>query len=142
MRELGALVLSAVVFALAALPYQWSRGSHWPEASEEALARAIVGDGRRRMPPRLACLAVSCVLAMVAIWPLCVAAGATELPVPQTSVIIGGVFVGRGLAGYVPRWRQLFSDEPFATRDKRYYSPLCLVLGLGYAALGARDFVT
>ena len=142
MRELGALVLSAVVFALAALPYQWSRGSHWPEASEEALARAIVGDGRRHMPSPIACLAVSAVLALVALWPLCVATGVTDLRVPQTSVAIGGVFVGRGLAGYVPRWRQLFSDEPFATRDKRYYSPLCLVLGLGYAALGARDFVT
>jgi hypothetical protein len=142
MRELGALVLSAVVFALSALHFQWSRGSHWPEASEEALARAIVGDGRRHMPSPIACLAVSAVLALVALWPLCVATGVTDLRVPQTSVAIGGVFVGRGLAGYVPRWRQLFSDEPFATRDKRYYSPLCLVLGLGYAALGAGDFAT
>ena len=34
------------------------------------LARAVIGDGRRRMPPRFACLALSLVLAMVALWPL------------------------------------------------------------------------
>jgi hypothetical protein len=140
MRILGALVLSAVVLAISFLHFRWSRGSHWPEASEEALARAVVGDGRRRMPSPIACLAVSAVLALVALWPLCVVAGLTDLPVPQTSVAIGGVFVGRGLAGYVPRWRALFSDEPFATRDRRFYSPLCIVLGLGYAALGFANF--
>jgi hypothetical protein len=101
MRELGAVVLSVVVFAISLLHFQWSRGSHWPEASEEALACAVVGDGRRHMPH---------------------------------------VFVGRGLAGYVPRWRALFCDEPFATRDKRFYSPLCIVLGLGHAVLGSADF--
>jgi hypothetical protein len=140
MRELGAVVLSVVVFGISFLHFQWSRGSFWPEANEEALARAVVGDGRRHMPSPVACIAVSAVLALVALWPLCVAAGVTDLPVPQTSVTIGGVFVGRGLAGYVPRWRELFSDEPFATRDKRFYSPLCIVLGLGYAALGSADF--
>ncbi len=140
MRELGALVLSAAVFALSFLLFQWSRGSHWPEASEEALARAVIGDGRRQMPPPIACIAASAVLALVALWPLCVVMGLTDLPVPQTSVTIGGVLVGRGMAGFVPRWRALFCDEPFATRDKRYYSPLCIVLGLGYAALGAVDF--
>ena len=117
-------------------PHQLSGG----EQQRVALARAVVGDGRRHMPPPIACIAVSAVLAFVALWPLCVAAGVTDLPVPQTSVTIGGVFVGRGLAGFVPRWRELFSDEPFATRDRRYYSPLCIVLGLGYAALGSADF--
>ena len=140
MRELGAVVLSLVVFAISFIHFQWGRGSHWPEANEEALARAVVGDGRRHMPPPIACIAVSAVLVLVALWPLCVVTGVTDLPVPQTSVTIGGVFVGRGLAGYVPRWRELFSDEPFTTRDKRFYSPLCIVLGLGYAALGAADF--
>ena len=140
MKELGAIVLSAAVFALSFLLFQWSRGSHWPEASEEALARAVIGDGRRRMPPPFACVALSAVLALVALWPLCVVAGVTDMPVPQTSVTIGGVLVARGMAGFVPRWREFFSDEPFATRDKRYYSPLCIVLGLGYAALGSADF--
>ena len=139
MRLLLALLLFAVVSALSFIHFQWSRGSHWPEDSEAALARAVVGDGRTRMPSRFACLAVALVLAMVALWPLCALDRATELPMRQVSMVIAGVFVARGIAGYTPRWRGLFYDEPFATRDRRYYSPLCLVLGLGYAAFTASE---
>lgn len=139
MRALIAFLLFAVVFALSWIHFQWSRGSHWPEESEEALARAVIGDGRRRMPGRIACLALSFVLAMVALWPLSVLGHATDLQVRQVSMVISGVFVARGIAGYTPRWRGYFYDQPFTTRDKRYYSPLCLMLGLGYAAFAAGD---
>ena len=133
MRMLLAILLFAVVFALSSVHFLWSRGSHWPEESEAALARAVIGNGRRRMPSRFACLAVSVVLALVALWPLCVVGHATELPVRQVSMVIAGTFAARGIAGYTPRWREYFYDEPFTTRDRRYYSPLCLLLGVGYA---------
>ena len=103
------------------------------------MARAVVGDGRRRMPARTACLAVSVALAAVALWPICVMDRATELSMRQVSMVIAGTFVARGIAGYTPRWRGYFYDEPFATRDKRYYSPLCLLIGLGYAAFAAGE---
>jgi hypothetical protein len=127
------------VFSLSFLHFQWSRGRHWPERSEEALARAVVGDGRRRMPSRLACLAASFVLAIVAVWPLCVVGHATDLSVRQGTMVIAGTFVARGIVGYTPRWRGLFHDEPFATRDRRYYSPVSLLLGLGYAAFASGE---
>ena len=139
MRVTLAFLLFAVVFALSLIHFRWSRGSHWPEESEAALARSVVGDGRRRMPSRIACLAVSSVLALVALWPLCVVDRASELAIRQVSMVIAGTFVARGIAGYTVRWRQHFYDEPFASRDKRYYSPLCLVLGLGYAAFASGD---
>jgi FtsH-binding integral membrane protein len=139
MRELLAVILFASVFALSFIHFQWSRGSHWPEESEEALARAVIGDGRRSMPSPLACLALSIVLAVVALWPLFVMDRATELSIRQVTMVIAGTFVARGIAGYTVRWRQHFNDEPFATRDRRYYSPLCLVLGLGYAAFAAGE---
>ena len=41
------------------------------------------------------------------------------------------VFLGRGVAGYVPAWRAIFSREPFATMDRTYYSPLCLAIAAG-----------
>ena len=44
-----------------------------------------------------------------------------------------------GWAGYSPRWRGHFNDEPFARRDKRYYSPYSLLLGVGYLALLAGE---
>ena len=139
MRGLLAFLLFAVVFALSFVHFQWSRGSHWPEESEAALARAVIGDGRRRMPPRFACLALSIVLAMVALWPLCVVDRAAELSIRQVSMVIAGTFVARGIAGYTPRWRGYFYDQPFTTRDKRYYCPLCLLLGLGYAAFASGE---
>jgi hypothetical protein len=137
MRLLLALVLFAVVFAISFLHFRWSRGSHWPEQNEAALARAVIGDGRTRMPPPWACLAVSLVLAAVALWPLCVVDRATELAMRQVTMVIAGTFVARGIAGYTPRWRDYFYDQPFAKRDRLIYSPLCLLLGVGYAAFAS-----
>jgi hypothetical protein len=55
-------------------------------------------------------------------------------------MVIAGTFVARGIAGYTPRWREYFYDQPFTTRDRRYYSPLCLLLGMGYAAFASGHF--
>ena len=44
----------------------------------------------------------------------------TELSMRQVSMVIAGTFVARGIAGYTPRWRGYFYDQPFTTRDKRY----------------------
>ena len=140
MTVLLALLLFLAVFALSLVHFYWSRGSHWPMESEEALARAVVGDGRRRMPGRLPCLAVSFILCMAAIFPLCALDPASRLPVRHISGVIAGVFVARGIAGYSPTWRRHFRDEPFATLDKRYYSPLCILLGLAYVAFGSGVF--
>ena len=51
------------------------------------------------------------------------------------AVLIAIVFLARGIAGYVPAWRRRFSVEPFASRDKRLFSPLCLLIAAGYAAI-------
>ena len=134
-----ALLLFLGVGATAVVHALWGLGSSWPEADQEALARSVVGDGRRRMPPAWACFAVALGLALVALWPF-VMLGRDEVPwVLATSFAIAGIFILRGLAGYSPRWRSRFADEPFATRDKRYYSPFCLLIGVGYLALLAGE---
>jgi len=137
------LVLAILLFlgvgAAAALHALWGLGSTWPEADEEALARSVVGDGRRRMPPAWQCFAVAALLAIVALWPFLML-GRGEVPVVLAgSFAISGLFVTRGFAGYSPRWRGRFRDEPFATRDRRYYSPFCLLMGVGYLALLAGE---
>lgn len=142
MRGLLAFILFAVLFGLSLLHFQWGRGSHWPLASEEALARSAVGDGRRRMPGPIACFAVAALLLAVGVWPLVSLGHATEVWAQRISVVIAGVFVARGVGGFTPRWRQFFYDEPFATLDKRYYSPFCIVLGLGFAAFASGDLGT
>ena len=134
-----ALLLCLGVGAIAFVHALWGFGSTWPEANDEALARSVVGAGRRRMPPAWQCFAVASVLALTALWPF-VMLGRGEVPwVLATSFAIAGVFILRGLAGYSPRWRQHFHDEPFATRDRRYYSPFCLLMGVGYLALLAGE---
>ena len=91
------------------------------------------------MPPAWQCFAVAALLALAALWPFLML-GRGEVPVVLAgSFAIGGLFIARGFAGYSPRWRGRFRDEPFATRDRRYYSPFCLLMGVGYLALLAGE---
>ena len=139
MTILFAFLLFVGVGAAAVIHALWGLGYNWPETSEEALARSVVGDGRRRMPPAWQCYAVAGLLAAVAIWAF-VLLGRDEEPwVQSVTYIIAGVFVARGIAGYTPTWRSHFRDEPFATRNRRYYSPYCLLMGVSYLALLAGE---
>ena len=137
-----ALMLCMALSAVALLHFLWGRGSHWPAASEEALARATVGDGRRRMPPPVACFVVAALLLVMALWPLVTLSHAHDIWIHQVCAVIAALFVARGVGGFTPRWRAFFYDEPFTKLDRRYYSPLCIVFGLGFAAFVSGDFVT
>ena len=66
MTVLFAFLLFVGVGVLAVIHAMWGLGYNWPEASEEALARSVVGDGRRSMLPAWQCYAVAVVLALVA----------------------------------------------------------------------------
>lgn len=136
-----AIALWMVLAAIAVLHASWGLGSRWPCESEEALVRAAVGRrGARRMPPPSACFIVAALLAGVSVWPL-LAVGL----IPSTwsagwlthleGAGIAAVFMARGITGYVPAWRRMHSAEPFATLDRRIYSPLCLALGAGFIAI-------
>jgi hypothetical protein len=132
-----ALLLAAVVWIIAVLHASWGLGNHWPAESEERLAKAAVGThGITRVPNPAQCFAVAAVLTGVASWPL-FAAGLLAEAWPRWLTLLAGagiaaVFLGRGIAGYTTAWRSRFLEEPFATYDQRYYSPLCLLLGAGY----------
>ena len=135
-----ALLLSATVSIIAVLHASWGLGNHWPADSREQLAKAAVGTpGITRMPSPAQCFAVAAILTGVASWPL-FAAGLLVEAWPRWLTLLAGagiaaVFLGRGIAGYTSVWRSRFPEEPFATYDRRYYSPLCLVLGAGYVAI-------
>jgi hypothetical protein len=135
-----AIVVAAAVYAIAVLHAAWGFGSYWPAASAEALAKSAVGTaGITRMPRPSQCFAVAAILAGVAAWPL-FAVDLLPEAWPRWLTLLAGagiaaVFLGRGLAGYTRSWRRRFSEEPFATYDRRYYSPLCLALGAGYLSI-------
>jgi Protein of unknown function (DUF3995) len=136
-----AMALASVVCGIAVLHAAWGLGSHWPAGSAEALAKSAVGTpGIRRMPGPASCLTVAVLLAGVASWPLFASGLLPEAwPPPWLTQIAGAgivaVFLGRGIAGFTRAWRQRFPEQPFATFDRRYYSPLCLALGAGYLVI-------
>jgi hypothetical protein len=133
------VALSVVAVLLASAHAWWALGRIWPAASEADLARAVIGDGRTRMPPPWQCAAVTVVLVFVAVWPWVIIAWPQSRLVLIGSVVIGAVFFIRGSAGYSPRWRAHFTSEPFRTRDFYLYSPLCLALGVAFITLLTRE---
>jgi len=77
-------VLSLVAVLIAAAHAWWALGRIWPAASEAALARAVIGDGRVRMPPPWQCAAVAGALVVVAAWPWVIVAW------PQSPLVLIG----------------------------------------------------
>ena len=134
-----ALGLSTVLVLIAALHAYWGTGGTWPERNAADLARVVVGDGRTRMPPPWSCFVVAGLLLIAAAWPWALLAAPDSQPVMVVGIVAAAIFFVRGSAGYSPRWRQRFSTEPFATRDMRFYSPLCMALATGMMALLARS---
>ena len=100
----------------------------WPEASEEALARSVVGDGRRRMPPPWQCFAVATVLVAMALWPWYVLGRASDPVVLAGSFAIAGLFVARGIAGYSPRWRGRFTTSRLRRATGAIIRRICLLM--------------
>ena len=133
------IVLSLVLAFLAAAHAWWAMGGIWPSANEADLARAVIGDGRVRMPPPWQCIAVAVLLAAGAGWPWVVLRWPDSSFVLIGSIVIGAVFFIRGAAGYGARWRNRFTAQPFRTRDFYIYSPLCLAMGVGFIALLTRE---
>ncbi|TCR64877.1 DUF3995 domain-containing protein [Bosea sp. BK604] len=133
-----AAALASVLAAIALLHAYWGLGGLWPAADEQALVRTVIGDPRRkRMPPPRLCWLVAGALLLTAAWPLLLARLSGDLLphwlVAGIGLAMMAVFLLRGLAGFLPAWRVRHTLEPFSTFDRRYYSPLCLVIAAGFA---------
>jgi hypothetical protein len=135
-----AIALVLVLTVIAGLHAYWGRGGLWPAATEDALIATVIGNARaKRMPSPGLCLLVALAIAVTAAWPLLLmlSPGTAAL---RGLLLLGGiaimaVFLLRGVAGFLPAWRRLHPREPFASYDRRYYSPLCLLIAAGYAVL-------
>jgi len=130
------LVLSIVGF----FHLYWAFGGLWPGKDETSLARSVVGtSGIIKMPPKILTLIVSACIFLASIWPL-IWLGLIETPLPLPIRKMGMVglivvFTGRGIAGYMPAFRRKHSEKPFADFDRQYYSPLCFMVGIFFAAI-------
>jgi hypothetical protein len=107
-----AVLVFIVLAAIGALHVAWGFGVRWPVDNERDLVALVIGARGRTTMPSL---------------PQCLIAGA--------GVVACIVFAGRGIAAYVPAWRDVFLQEPFATMDRAWYGPLCLLLAVAFALL-------
>lgn len=135
------VVLIALVLGLTSvLHLYWAAGGLWPASDEQSLARTVIGaNGITAMPNRWLTAAVAICIALAAIWPM-IWLRWIVTPAPDWLLTVGMavlclVFLGRGVAGFVPAVKRLNSEEPFASLDARYFSPLILGLGLAFAGL-------
>jgi hypothetical protein len=115
----------------------WALGTSWPLSNEQLLAQTVVGTpGVTHMPHRLLTLVIALLLFAVALSAMALADPQSGGPT-RTAVgaVFAAVFLGRGVLGYTPWWRARFPTEPFATLDRKNYSPLCLWIGAGFLIL-------
>lgn len=144
MIDVLAWLLAIVLGSIAVLHAYWANGGKWPAADESGLIRTVFGDQvRHRLPPPWTIWLVAGLIAVTAVWPLLlVQAIAAPLPrfiVPGMGAALAAIFLLRGVAGYLPGWRRAHALEPFASLDIRLYSPLCFLIGGGFAALVMRS---
>jgi hypothetical protein len=115
----------------------WALGSTWPIKNETLLAQTVVGTpGITTMPNRFLTLIVSLLVLAAGIIALSLADHTSGgWPLTILGIVLATIFVGRGILGYTPSWRARFPTEPFATLDRKNYSPLCLWIGAGFMIL-------
>jgi hypothetical protein len=140
-----ALVLGAVLTMIAALHAYWGIGGVWPGTDPQSCARAVAGfKGIDAMPSPFACFAVAAVIVAAALVVLALdsvfASPFDRLSLAGAALFVALAFLFRGVLGFTPFWRSLTPEMPFARLDLRYYSPLCLLLGIGIAVLALKGF--
>ena len=125
--------LLTVAFAL----FLWAFGNTWPIRNEQLLAQTVVGaPGITKMPNRLLTFAMALLVLAAGIVALSLADHSSGgIGLTLLGALLALVFLGRGVLGYTAGWRARFPTEPFASLDRKNYSPLCLWIGAGFAIL-------
>ncbi|RKT18231.1 uncharacterized protein DUF3995 [Streptomyces sp. 1114.5] len=138
-RATGDVVAGALA-AMGALHAVWAV-TPWPLRTPEEFADTVVGAGEG-VPPAAACVAVAGLLGTAA---YLVGAEAGVLPAVGPERVrragvraVAGVLLARGVGGPVLFGQLSERSDRFRRLNVRYYSPLCVALGVGAAAVGWR----
>lgn len=127
----SAAAVPAALAGIGALHLAWAAGSTWPLSSMDDLASVVMGSSW--MPPPWMSAAVGLGLLAAAAAVAAAATTTSRLPSVATSAV-AATLVGRGLFGAatsLPRLRR----GRYERLDVALYSPLCLALGFGAAAV-------
>ncbi len=135
-----AVILFCILLLIAGIHFYWALGGLWPGTDRASLARTVVGEKDiSRMPSRSLTLAVVAAILVASLWPL-MWRSIIPYSLPQGFLWLGMlvlmmVFIGRGVAGYLPFFTDRMCEQPFARLNALYFSPLCLIIGAGFMAL-------
>ena len=141
MAELVGNCLALVLVAAGLLYMLWAAGVTFPFASEQALARALIGRRGITRVPSLAAFVYLAVLLIAAALAAFLLGGYSQA-VPQSKpflapvgLLLALVFLGRGIAGVLPAFERAAPEQPYLSLNRRIYSPLCFAAGLGFLFL-------
>ncbi len=135
-----AIILFFVLCAIGGVHLIWAIGLTWPCKDERSLARTVVGARDiENMPPKWASLIVALCLFAAAYLAIALR-NLAPISFPQPLAFIGGlgataVFGFRGIFGVMPAFEKLTPEQPFLSLNRRFYSPLCALIGFAFGML-------
>lgn len=133
----SAVAVPCSLVGLAGLHVAWALGWRWPGGSDREFAERVLGHGAD-VPPAAATWAVAVALLASAGIVGTAAAGTTSRTLRLATWGVSGAFLARG-ALFIPVDLARGFDQIYERLDLAIYSPLCLALGAGTAALARRS---
>lgn len=141
MAALVATILALALCAAGLLYVLWAAGLTFPFPNEQALARSIIGRrGITRVPSRRTFLYLGALLFASALAAWLMGGFSEQVPASKPflapiGLFLSAVFLGRGIAGILPVFERAAPEQPYLSLNRRIYSPLCALAGIGFLFL-------
>ncbi len=128
-----------VLSTISAIHIYWGIGGYWPADSRANLVRTVVGTEHRDMPSLSLTLLVSIIFFLIGLVPIFwlkiviipIDRGLLDILI----ILLGIIFTVRGFVTYTTVAVKYSTVEPFTTLNRRYYSPLCLVIAICFVII-------
>lgn len=134
-----ACLICTILFFIAVLHLYWAFGGFWPAQNRSELPQAVVGTENASMPSNGLTLLVAVLVLTAGFVPILWIKLIT-LPIDRefqalAMSMLTLIFLARGALTYTPFANSYSVIEPFVTLNRKFYSPLCLAIGLGFLML-------
>lgn len=134
-----ATAIAAILSGVALVHAYWGAGGFWPAQDARALEHTVIGTDFGRMPSAGLTYVVAVLILTAGLIPLA-RIGVLPLPLPEWMLQLACaglalIFAVRGILGYSSLMGPARTKSPFTELNRRYFSPLCIALGIGFAAL-------